>query len=347
MIQHQQTVRDPVIPQFDEWPQFERWLFAKYSDSPGTRHRHHACMKRIISLANEKFGKSSFMTLTYDDWQDLFFAINALKANIPQKERYRCTANLFFRHLVKRNYQGQPKPETPIPDHDDFNFAPSGRQFVRSSITIAEVKGALSKLSLGGTGRLRSPIRPETDYFLLATQVTTGLRPGAVVSLHKSFIDFSTRKIEAGISLPGFHKKKQIVVPISLFIAKDFEQYMKRVPGEWVFPTPVESTYPFINTNYFRKICRRDISTWIGKRWHPHSGRGILNTARFLLGCEDSLREILLGQKPTGVNSQKYLWLRDNFDARRDFFDFYDPFLTQQQRSQLPNPYEKWQRYIG
>lgn len=346
VIQYEINRTDPKIDHFEEWPIFERWLFARYPSSPSTRHRQWSLMQALMAIANT-LGKTRFMDLSYNDWETIFFTINERKASQWQKERYRATANVFFKYLVKRQFQNQKKPDCAIPDREDFTFTSTGRHFERSSITVAEAKGVLERLSVGITGKIRHITRPELDYFIVGLNVTSGIRPGAIVSLNKSFIDLSKRKIEATIEIPGYHKKKHILVPISLFLYKDFSNYLSRVRGEWVFPSPVQSTFPFINTNYFRKLCQEEISTWVSKRWHPHSGRSILNTARFLLGCEDSLREILIGHVPTGVNAQKYLWLRDNFEAMRDFFDWYDPFLTPQQRAHLANPFEKWQKYVG
>lgn len=158
--------------------------------------------------------------------------------------------------------------------------------------------------------------RNERDYMMFSLLAYTGMRVGGLCNIQIKNVNIQERTIKTQ------EKKTKVrsgfntyFIPMSF--VNTLEAYL--LMRKKLYPNQ-QFLFPILP-----KTVRKQIKRWRDTA-HPHLFRDALNTRWEEMKLEESIRAILLNQKPSGVNSAHYLKKYRSISARKDVYDRNFPY---------------------
>jgi integrase len=266
--------------------------------------------RRFINAVNffSNKGYDDFFSIPPDIFYAYFEKIDDLDIVYETKNRYRTVLKDYYKFLIRVERKLR-KLSTDY-DYDEmfsknyFKFKDFIRQKDVPFIEISEVFRVLEWAKYS-----KSP----NFYFLTALLATTGGRFGydnnqGISHLTRNQIDFHTR------TLHYISKGKENISFISRNLVEPLQAYVRYLP-------PSQDRIFSISGQKYNQTLQKFSDTL-----HSHLFRDALNTHYSDTNISESIRAIMLNQKPSHVNSRHYLKKYKNWNHRRIKYDQIDPF---------------------
>jgi len=279
---------------------------------------------RLLNFAYYLFTKrKTLLDALYEDVYE-FFEKNVNKKNATEeaKEKWRTVLNKYY------EYEQEYHLKNDI-DRKIINPVPS-RTFYRFKDKINEndfTQKYLTKDTMVRIIKFYFYSQQYTMFIICALLAFLNFRISEIVTIRIEDIDLKERKIISG-KVVGFAKKGPVISFFPSWFGPFLEKYIQdnKSKNQFLFRSHTQqSRFGFLHPKTPQKYLR-DIKNILKIRdeiTNPHAWRDGVNSLREKMGAPDRHLDLLLNQKPKGVNRQNYLKRLKNYTELRELWDLY------------------------
>jgi len=253
------------------------------------------------------------------------------------KQRIRIFISAYYNYVKEFKKQIENNDfESPVPSSKIFSFSGKSNpleqiNFEKTTMTIQDIKNIFAHLYY---------IKSYKLYIVIALIVFSGARISEVLNIKLKNISLKERWFITPVKSHKNNKRDGIYFFPSFFVSsmKRYIKLLKLEHENWsdsnFFLFPSRNNKPLTPRPIQKCMSDTKEELRIKSSINPHAFRDFINTKRFEIGCNKTLRKFLINQKVKDVNPANYLKKYKNRIELRNVYDKYNPFT----KSILPEP---------